>query len=188
MEKINKRVKELHVLSEIAKIAPQAAYTCFVSGYKHKLNYYMRTIPGIGKLLRKGDEAVRTEFIPAITGGIFITESDRKLLSLAPRLGGLGIPIFEELSEIEYQNSVMISEDLCNRITDQFRRYEPDPELNTKTKQIKSMNNDRQEKILEIVRNEMSLQERKTKLFKSRNWCVFLVHNSLNQRRRVHSK
>ena len=70
----------------------------------------MRTIPGIGKLLRNADEVILTEFISAITGGIFITENDRKLLSLAPRLGGLGIPIFEELCEIKYQNSIMISE------------------------------------------------------------------------------
>ena len=83
----------------------------------------MRTIPGTGKLLRKVDEIILTEFIPAITGGIFITENDRKLLSLAPRLEGLGIPILEELCEIEYQNSIMISEHLCNRITDQFRRF-----------------------------------------------------------------
>ena len=61
---------------------------------------------------------ILTKFIPAITGGILITENERKLLSLAPRFGGLGIPIFEELCEIEYQNFIMISEHLCNRITD----------------------------------------------------------------------
>ena len=52
----------------------------------------------------------------------------------------------------------MISEHLCNRITDQFRRHEPDLELNKKKikkKQIKSMKNDRQNKILEIIRNKM---------------------------------
>ena len=53
MEKINKWVAELHVLSEIAKIESQAVYTCFLSGYKRKFNYYMRTIPGMGKLSRK---------------------------------------------------------------------------------------------------------------------------------------
>ena len=161
MEKIDKWVEELHVLSEIAKIELQAAYTYLLSGYKHKFNYYMRTIPGIGKLLRKVDEVILTEFVTAITGGTFITENDRKLLSLAPRLEGLGITILEELCEIEYQNSIMISEHLCSCITDQFWRHEPDPELNTKRKQIKSMNNDRQKNILEIVRNEMSLEERK---------------------------
>ena len=100
-----------------------------------------------------------TEFIPAITVGITITENERKLLSLAPRLGGLGISIFEE-GEIEYQNSIMISEHLCNRITDQFKRHEQDAELNKK-KQINSMKKDRQKNILDIIRNHMSSGERK---------------------------
>ena len=33
MEKINKWIEEPHILSKIAKIEPQAAYTCFLSGY-----------------------------------------------------------------------------------------------------------------------------------------------------------
>ena len=102
----------------------------------------MRTISGIRKLLRKVDEIILTEFIPAFIGGIFITENNRELLPLDPRLGGLGIPIFEELCEIEYQNSVMASEHLCNCITDHLRRHEPDPELDTEKKQIKSIKND----------------------------------------------
>ena len=55
----------------------------------------------------------------------------------------------------------MISEHLRNRITDQFRRHEPDPELNNKKKQIKSTKKDRQKGILEIMRNKMSSEERK---------------------------
>ena len=133
MEKINKWVEELHVLSEIANIEPQAPCTCFLNGYKHKFNYYMRTIPGIGKLL-KVDEVKITEFIPAINGWTTITENERKLLSLAPWLGGLGKAIFEEVCEIEYQNSIIISEQICNCITDLFRRHEPGPELNNKKK------------------------------------------------------
>ena len=46
---------------------------------------------------------ILTEFIPAITGGIIIKENERKLLSLAPQAWGLGVPIFEELCEKEYQ-------------------------------------------------------------------------------------
>ena len=44
----------------------------------------------------------------------------------------------------------MISEHLCNRITDQFRIHEPDLKLNNNKKQIKSMKNDRQKNILEM--------------------------------------
>ena len=35
------------VLSKIAKTEPQAAYAAFVSGFKHKLTYYIRTMPNI---------------------------------------------------------------------------------------------------------------------------------------------
>ena len=34
---------ELSLLSEIAAYAPHEAYTCFTFGYKHKLNFCMRT-------------------------------------------------------------------------------------------------------------------------------------------------
>ena len=37
----------------------------------------MKTIPGIDKLLRKVDQVILTEFIPAITGGILITENEK---------------------------------------------------------------------------------------------------------------
>ena len=99
----------------------------------------MRTIQVIRKLLRKGDNVIVTEFISAITGGIIITENERKLLSFVTRLEGLGIPIFEELCKIEYQKYIVISEHLCHRITNQFRKHKPNPELNSKKKQIKSV-------------------------------------------------
>ena len=41
----------------------------------------MRTTLDMGKLLRKVDEVILTEFIPAITSGIIITGNERKLLS-----------------------------------------------------------------------------------------------------------
>ena len=50
--------------------------------------------------------------------------------------------LFEELFETQYQNYITVSEDPCSGITEQFRRHEPDPELNNKKKQTKSMKND----------------------------------------------
>ena len=65
-EKINHWIK-VKLLSEIAKIEPQCALSCFISGYKHKLNYYMRTVPNISNLLRHINDIITKEFIPAIT-------------------------------------------------------------------------------------------------------------------------
>ena len=40
-------VKELNVLADVAKFHPQSAYYAFTAGYRHKFNYFMRTLPGI---------------------------------------------------------------------------------------------------------------------------------------------
>ena len=45
-EKINTWIDEIRVLIKIAKTEPQAAFSCFISGFKPKLTYCMRTIPG----------------------------------------------------------------------------------------------------------------------------------------------
>ena len=85
-EKIDHWIKEVKLLSEIAKIEPQCALSCFISGYKHKLNYYMRTILNVSNLLRHIDDVIAKEFIPAITGGVkcFV------------------IPMFSETPDFEY--------------------------------------------------------------------------------------
>ena len=48
-EKIIGWIDEICSLSKIAQHAPQQACTCFTAGYKHKLNYCMRTIGNIGE-------------------------------------------------------------------------------------------------------------------------------------------
>ena len=42
---------QLCMLSTVAESHPQAAYTGFVSGFKNKLSYFMRTISDISNLL-----------------------------------------------------------------------------------------------------------------------------------------
>ena len=48
-EKINQWIQELRILSKITWYKPQAAYSCFITGFKHKPAYFMRTTPNIGK-------------------------------------------------------------------------------------------------------------------------------------------
>ena len=64
----------------------------------------MRTVPNTAAYLQQIDGIVQTELIPAITGGITCSEEERKLLSLPPKLGGLGIPIFSTISDAEFEN------------------------------------------------------------------------------------
>ena len=137
-KKIDTWIQELTLLSKIAAFAPHEAYACFTSGYKHKLKFCMRTIPGISKDLKRLDEIVTTKLIPAITGGIQPNEDERKLFSLAPSLGGLGIHIFNEIADIEFKNSMNISTQLQNNITLQ----EPTNNINSnETKKRKTKSN-----------------------------------------------
>ena len=117
-EKVNIWLQELQMLTNIAKSEPQAPLSCFIAGYKHKFTYFMRTVPNISSLMKKIDDLITTEFIPAITGGINCSVHERRLLELPPKLGGLGIPIFAEI--FEYNNSKLRTQNLCNKIIKQY--------------------------------------------------------------------
>ena len=66
----------------IAKTEPQAAYYCFITAFKHKSSYIMRTIPDISDQLNQLEELVTSEFIPAIIGGIHCSDIERKLFKI----------------------------------------------------------------------------------------------------------
>ena len=67
-EKVNGWVKELEKLSMIAVTQPQAAYSAYVNGYKHKFTYFIRTIPDINHLLSPLVECIYERLLPAILG------------------------------------------------------------------------------------------------------------------------
>ena len=58
--------------------------------------------------LKELDDVIKTEFLPAITGGINCSDIERRLMSLPPRFGGLGFPILSESSQKEYQFSTIL--------------------------------------------------------------------------------
>ena len=49
---VNDWNNQLYLLSSIAESQPQAAYSAFVSGFKSKSNYFMRTISGYSSISR----------------------------------------------------------------------------------------------------------------------------------------
>ena len=50
---------QLTILSTIAEIQPQAAYLAFVSGFKSKLNYFLRTMTKTRHLLLPLERTIR---------------------------------------------------------------------------------------------------------------------------------
>ena len=127
-ELVDEWIEQLKQLAAIAKSEPQAAYSAFTAGFKHKMTYYIRTIPNLSTILKPLDETVMKEFIPAITDGHHCSEDERYLLSLPVRLGGLGLPIFSELCDREYHNSVLATQQLAERIQAQNSAYDLDRE------------------------------------------------------------
>ena len=105
-------INQLEVLSKIGAVEPQAANCAFVGGFKHKVTYTIRTVPDIRKHLEKLDQAVDTNFIPTLTDGYFCNEMERKLLSLPVKCGGMGIVIFCDIAEDEYNNSRAVTASL----------------------------------------------------------------------------
>ena len=78
-EKINQLIQELRVLSKIVWYEPQAAYSCFITGFKHKPTYFMRTIPKIGKELKQLDDVYEVNSYRNYRG-INCSDLERKLL------------------------------------------------------------------------------------------------------------
>ena len=121
----------------------------------------MRTIPNIGKELKQLDDVVRTEFIPAITGGINCSDLERKLLSFPPKLGGLGIPIFSETAEREYKFSTMISKDLTSRIVNQHRQHQSNENVNQIKNKVKLMKLQHHQEQLNELRRKFGDQQKR---------------------------
>ena len=118
-ELVKEWAMQLTELSRIAKAEPQAAYSAFTSGFRHKLTYFMRTIPDLEEVLKPIDDIIDNSFIPAITEGHLLSRDERRLFFLPVRLGGMGIPIFTETCTSVYQNSLKATEIIRSRIVSQ---------------------------------------------------------------------
>ena len=92
-DKISCWGSEIKRLSEIANVQPQAAYAVFTHALTNRWTFLMRTVPGTDRLLQPLEEAIRHQFLPAVTGRQGITDLERDLLALPARHGGLGVTI-----------------------------------------------------------------------------------------------
>ena len=121
-----KWVVQIETLSKIAAFEPHTAYVAFTSCIRHRYTYYMRTIPNIAQLLEPLEQAIKTKFLPALLEGRYVTDDERKLLSLLARLGGMGIIIPSEISDREFELSKNATQTLSNAIIHQQKDLPPD--------------------------------------------------------------
>eukprot|EP00117_Sycon_ciliatum_P034485 scpid45796/ scgid4762/ len=117
-QKAEQWCKEVKRLATYALSQPQAAYTAFSQGLKHKWSFLVRTVPGAADLLQPLEDVIRNDFIPALTGRHPPNSVIRAVLDLPCRLGGLGIVDPSQLND-EHQRSLSITHPLIDNIIQQ---------------------------------------------------------------------
>ena len=89
-----------------------------------------------------------------------LSPDDRKLLSLPVRLGGMGIPIFTDICQREYNNSVKATQLIRPRIVSQDQLFILNREAEKKIDaEIKKERNDINAAILEDLTERMSSEQ-----------------------------
>ena len=117
--KVNQWVEEIDRLAAIAQSQPQSAYSALTNGLMSKWKYLMRVISDIHLKVQPVEDAIRQRLLPAITSRSNISDTERQLLALPIREGGLGIPLITELATEQYSASKSITAPLVSYCTGQ---------------------------------------------------------------------
>ena len=123
--KIEQWSNELKLLSSIATTQPHAAHAAFTHGLVSKWTFLTRTIPSTGHLFQPLEDTLRFHFIPALTGRPSPNDSERDLLALPARLGGLALINPTDLSHTEHSASLQVSQPLASHILQHLSTYPP---------------------------------------------------------------
>ena len=86
-KKVEKWVKDVEELSEIALDEPQAALSGYTKALCHRWTFVMRTIQDTKDLFIPLEKCIREKFVPAIIGRN-VSDLHRRMLALPVRLGG----------------------------------------------------------------------------------------------------
>ena len=127
---VQKKVKEwcteLEKLSSIADTQPHAAYAAATRGLAGKWNYISSTTPNISDHLHPLEDVIRMKLIPALTGRPPPNDSERDLLALPARLGGIGMGDPSRRSSEEHAASIQVSNPLKQLISEKNESYSCD--------------------------------------------------------------
>ena len=118
-KKVATWVQEVERLSSIAITQPQSAFAAFTHGLTSKWSYLSRTIPDIGNLLQPLEDAIRLHFLPKPTGQNPFNDTERELMALPARLGGLGISNPVDQAPSQHRTSIAVTTPLVDLILQQ---------------------------------------------------------------------
>ena len=121
-EKIAEWLEELAHLRVVARIQPHATFAALTHSVIHKLSFLCRCTEDIAHLLHP-IEKKNLSFIPVLTGQAPSNDTVRQLLSLPPKLAGLGLCNPTTLLDVKYSTSKVISAPLSELIIQKFPTY-----------------------------------------------------------------
>ena len=99
----------MEIFSKIAETQPQAAYSAYMYGVKHKITFFLRTKLDTADYLLSIEEKLRSRFIPTITEGHMFSDTERALLVLQLKFGGLRLQNLCEVANIELLDCKVIT-------------------------------------------------------------------------------
>ena len=156
--KIQQWAGELEQLASIARSQPHAAHAAFTHGMTSKWTYLTRTMPGIGPNLSPLETIIRTKLIPALTGRPPPNETERELLALPARLGGIALSNPTQATDTEFLYSTKITEALTEAILRQDFQYPEDVitrQLETK-KEVHKLKRDSARQVSEQLKESLN--------------------------------
>ena len=106
--KVEDWVAEVTRLAGFARSQTQASYAAFTFGLRQRWTYFMRTLPDIERLLQPLERAVSDVLIPSLIGRN-CSETERDLVALPVRMGGLGLINPYVSADAKYQASIRVS-------------------------------------------------------------------------------
>ena len=112
--KVDQLVCELTTLQEVSKAHPQEAYSALTHGLMGHWTYLSRTCSDIGSAFHPIENFLCSKLLPSLTSLDPPNDVFRELFALPCRHGGLGIPNPEQLSPVQYHNSLFV----CRPIVD----------------------------------------------------------------------
>ena len=159
-EKVSEWCSRIQRLSKIAQSNPHAAYSAYIIGEQHKYTYFLRTIPDIAHILKPLDDAIDNYLIPSLFG-CNITPSEREILTLPIKSGGLGLCMFGESSNDCYKSSAAITSPLKNQIISQSTSLPNVNDVVNSRKSVTAEINDRSKrKFTSIIEKQSELSKR----------------------------
>ena len=169
-ENVSAWVKEIALLSGIAKFHPQSAYCAYTAGFCHKFNYFLRTIPDITSMLQPLENIIRNRLIPSLLENRTVSDEERDLISLPTKLGGLGIPDVTKIANIAYMTSRDLTSNLIQKIVCQHQNNVLQPE-SCKFQTMDDFNRS----LLSDLRGRMSTMQIKANEYRLFSWGIHLA-------------